>query len=172
MDNVEKLRITDNIIERARKRHLLGNPPGSDKVTICDEVIWESILENIRYDIVIVTNDKSFLNNKNFLEDEIAQKDYKLLEITNSITEAIKLIGAEPSQELEQLEKETKEELEAIQISNPFINIAQGRYGFGYQPLTGNAERIDASYYCPNCGKLGPWNGAMCMSCGMRDCGD
>ncbi|BAI83994.2 DUF4935 domain-containing protein [Bacillus subtilis subsp. natto] len=104
---VEKLDINDQIIKKAKDRQLIGNPPGSkDSVTIGDEIIWESILANISDDIVIVTNDKSFLDNMNFLMEEIKDKGFKLLGITPSITKAIDIIGAEPSKNLEELENE------------------------------------------------------------------
>ena len=35
--------------------------------------------------------------------------------------------------------------------------------GVGYVP---KGDSIDHSFYCGNCGKLGPWSGARCLSCG------
>jgi 5-methylcytosine-specific restriction endonuclease McrA len=38
------------------------------------------------------------------------------------------------------------------------------QWGAGYVP---KGEVIDPSFYCGNCGSLGPWSGAMCLSCGQ-----
>src|SRR5713101_3355391 len=56
--------LTDEIISLARRRKLLGNPPTSDdKWTIGDEVIWETLIANLRDDLVVVSNDLTFLQN-------------------------------------------------------------------------------------------------------------
>jgi 5-methylcytosine-specific restriction endonuclease McrA len=41
--------------------------------------------------------------------------------------------------------------------------IVSTQWGAGYVP---NGESVDTSFYCGNCGSLGPWNGARCMTCG------
>lgn len=52
-------------------------------------------------------------------------------------------------------------------FSDQGINLVQGRHGVGYRTREPNP---DSSFYCSNCGSLGPWNGSRCMSCGMMDC--
>ncbi|WP_281023607.1 HNH endonuclease signature motif containing protein [Minwuia sp. IMCC4030] len=37
-------------------------------------------------------------------------------------------------------------------------------YGIGYAP---KGHNVDRSFYCGNCGSLGPWNGARCLTCGF-----
>jgi 5-methylcytosine-specific restriction endonuclease McrA len=41
--------------------------------------------------------------------------------------------------------------------------------GVGYVPTQRNPH---SSFYCGSCGSLGPWNGATCLSCGMKSDGD
>lgn len=36
--------------------------------------------------------------------------------------------------------------------------------GVGYVPTT---RALHSSFYCGNCGSLGPWNGSICLSCNM-----
>lgn len=61
---------TDNIIKKAIKRSFVGNPPYSNKKTVGDEIIWESLLAWGKNNIVIVTQDKGFLENQDFLKHD------------------------------------------------------------------------------------------------------
>jgi predicted nucleic acid-binding protein len=167
MDEVKKLPINRDIIERSKNRQMLGNPPGTGNVTIGDEVIWESILSHANEDIVIVSNDLSFLNNKRFLEVEYQQKcGFRLLDITKKITDAIIIIGASPSKQLEELEDETAKIKAEIKAKSSFkadgvvVQHENYRYG-GSVPNSG--------IFCPVCGSNGPFNGVMCMNCGSMD---
>jgi len=56
-NEVEKIEYDDSIIEKAKRRHILGHPPGTDEKTIGDEVIWETILVLQRW---ILTVDARF----------------------------------------------------------------------------------------------------------------
>lgn len=49
-----------------------------------------------------------------------------------------------------------------VQASGSIATVTDGRLG-GMTP-TGNSP--DPSWICPTCGTYGPWNGAMCISCG------
>ncbi|RYE56462.1 MAG: hypothetical protein EOP20_08870, partial [Hyphomicrobiales bacterium] len=63
--------IEDSLIERARRRKILGQPPTSpDKHTIGDELIWESLLTWKDDDLAVVTRDRSFLDNGAILKRE------------------------------------------------------------------------------------------------------
>ena len=44
-----------------------------------------------------------------------------------------------------------------------FLKIVETNRGVGYIP---HSNALDTSFYCGNCGSLGPWNGARCMGCG------
>lgn len=96
------------IIERAKNRHLLGEPPGSNSVTIGDEVIWEALLDRAREDLIIITNDKSFKNNIIVLQDEFRELTGCELFIVEKLSEAIKMFGGLPSKSLEEYETKVK----------------------------------------------------------------
>ena len=103
---------TDEIINRAQNRHLSGNPPQSkagDQATIGDEIIWESILQGINEDIVIVSSDKTFTENKDFLVREFNNENRKLMDVVENIEKARTLIELPKDDNLEKIETEEKE---------------------------------------------------------------
>lgn len=78
-----------------------------------------------------------------------------------------KLDKAEIQEQDKKFLEDKLKELENSQKQSPiplFIKVDKGRLGLGYTISGGN---IDSSYFCPNCGSLGPWNGARCMNCGV-----
>lgn len=95
---------TDEIIDRAIKRKYIGNPPYSDKYTCCDEIIWESLLANCKDDLIIVTRDKTFKENFSFLQAEYKNKNGKDLKVVQLISDAIRLNGEIPSEQMENTE--------------------------------------------------------------------
>ncbi len=106
-NDVEILEYDDEIISKAHQRSLLGNPPGSDQDKIGDEVIWETLLMKSKSDIIIVTRDKSYLNNIDLLKKEYNKEQSRhLIDITEKISDAIKLIGVEPPEEIIELEND------------------------------------------------------------------
>lgn len=106
---------TRDIIDRAIKRKYIGNPPTSNKNTCCDEIIWESILENCHDDLIIVTRDKTFNENYNFLKNEYNEKNGKEFLIVELISDAIRLLGDDPSNNLETIEKNILLEKEVLE---------------------------------------------------------
>lgn len=106
---------TRDIIDRAIKRKYIGNPPTSNKNTCCDEIIWESILENCHDDLIIVTRDKTFNENYNFLKNEYNEKNGKKFLIVELISDAIRLLGDGPSNNLEIIEKNILLEKEVLE---------------------------------------------------------
>jgi len=104
-EKIEIYEHDNSIIHRAQKRHLLGQPPGTDKIKICDEVIWETILARIDDDIIIVSRDGTYKENHQYLSHEYEERtDKKLLKITDKISEGIKLLGETVPQEIIELE--------------------------------------------------------------------
>ncbi len=95
---------TEDIVDKAIKRKYIGNPPTSNKYTCCDEIIWETILQQCEDDLIIVTRDKTFKENLNFLKTEFNNKTKKELKTVDSISNAIRLLGDVPSSELENIE--------------------------------------------------------------------
>lgn len=106
---------TRDIIDRAIKRKYIGKPPTSNKNTCCDEIIWESILENCHDDLIIVTRDKTFNENYNFLKNEYNEKNGKKFLIVELISDAIRLLGDDPSNNLEIIEKNILLEKEVLE---------------------------------------------------------
>lgn len=129
--NPEKIKIyeyDESIIDKARKRHLLGQPPGTDTVNICDEVIWETILSNIDDDIVIVARDGTYKDNYFYLSQEVKNKTNKnLIKVADSINKGLKLLGKDITDEQIELEEKQIESLkwenflDAGWISHDFV---------------------------------------------------
>lgn len=118
-------------IEKAKTRKLLGEPPTSpDKHTIGDELIWESILESCREDLIIVSRDKTFIDNVELLKVGYkSSTGAELLSITSKLGDAFELVGV-PSETIDKADREVEE-----------VNVGE-RYPF---PLT-------LSTKCPKCG--------------------
>ncbi|MFK7874242.1 MAG: hypothetical protein AB8B71_00470 [Paracoccaceae bacterium] len=56
-----------------------------------------------------------------------------------------------------------------VLYENGAMKIVQAPYGIGYQPTD---PKPHSSFYCGHCSRLGPWQGARCMSCGCLCDGD
>jgi len=86
---------SSQLIERARIRKLLGQPPTSpDKHSVGDELNWECLLTWNKTDLVIVTRDKTYLNNQALLKAEFSNATGKALTlITESLSAALEQIG-------------------------------------------------------------------------------
>lgn len=97
---------TNEIIERAQKRKIIGNPPTSKKETCGDEIIWETLLECCEGDLVIVSRDSTFSANYNFLKSEYKKEKNSNLKVVDSITKAIELNQEHPPKELELVESD------------------------------------------------------------------
>jgi len=106
-------------VTRATQRKLIGNPPTSpDKYTIGDELIWETLLEGAKDDLIIVSRDHTFVVNQSLLKLEFKEKTgFELRCVTKSISEALKLIG-EISPQLAKAEQEVaaSAEIDARQL--------------------------------------------------------
>lgn len=111
-ESVIKYPIEADTIDLAHKRKLLGNPPTSDsKKTICDELHWEILLKYLNDDLIFVSRDGTFKNNKLLLASEFENKtNKKLLLITDKITDALKELGEVPAPELVSAEEEIIQE--------------------------------------------------------------
>lgn len=85
----------EKLIQRAQQRKALGQPPTSpDRHTIGDELIWESILHGAKDDLIVVTRDRSFINNRALLSAEFKQRTTKtLLLVTPSLTLGFEKLG-------------------------------------------------------------------------------
>lgn len=97
---------TNEIIERAYIRKIIGNPPTSKKETCGDEIIWETLLEYCNTDLIIVSRDSTFSTNYNFLNSEFKKNKNRTLKVVDSITKAIELNQEQPPKELELVESD------------------------------------------------------------------
>jgi hypothetical protein len=108
---VTNLKLTNQAIERAHRRKLLGNPPCSpDKYSIGDEVNWELLIENMKDELIVVTKDHTFHENLSLLSEEYHhQTGRTLLLVTEKFSDALTRIGQSPTRELIEAEKKEQE---------------------------------------------------------------
>lgn len=105
------IKASNEIIDAANRRKISGNPPTSDKYTCGDEIIWESLLEYEavnKEDLIIVSKDKTFIQNREFLSEEYLQKTGRPLFLCQDILEAYSISGIEFSCDIEQAEENLK----------------------------------------------------------------
>ena len=104
---ITKLEPSDELVDKAYRRKLLGNPPTSPgKPSIGDELIWELLLANMKEDLIVVTGDRTFLENKALLQEEFSSRTGKTLLITEEFSSALKAAGKTPSEKLIDVEKQ------------------------------------------------------------------
>lgn len=95
---VRVFRRTEELIARAHRRKLLGNPPKSPGTdTIGDELIWETLLLNLAEDLIFVTRDRTFYYHTAYLAEEYRERTGSNLTITDRISDVLKLVGRPPS---------------------------------------------------------------------------
>jgi rRNA-processing protein FCF1 len=164
--HIIKFEKNKEIIKRAYKRKMLGNPPGNNKQgTMGDEVIWETLLENLNDNLVVISNDGTYELYNSFLKNEFKREVKKEFRITNSLAIEIDKIGTS-TKELKEFEKnidKTFNEWKILRKEGNIAYVTDGKRG-GYTPI----NKTDTSYMCPTCGKYGPWNGVICLSCGSQ----
>lgn len=139
-------------VSKAQTGKLLGAPPTSpDKHTIGDEVIWETLLQACDSNLIVVSRDRTFLDNEAILKSEFRiDGKRELIAITGSLAEALKLIG-KPSAPIE-LEEKTEinteiSESEALRTGRcPICNVRMEEVG--YEGSDG-----DSAWWlsCPKC---------------------
>ncbi|CAG0980034.1 hypothetical protein METP3_02026 [Methanosarcinales archaeon] len=97
---------TDDIVDKAHKRMLIGNPPIDDKKnTIGDQIIWETLISNLKDDLIFITHDKTYENHISFLKNEYKKRVDKELTITDKVSFALSKIEEKPSKSLIYFEK-------------------------------------------------------------------
>lgn len=165
---VVRLMRSPEIINRAERRRLIGNPPSSpDRFSVGDEIIWESLLAWGADDLVLVSCDKTFLGNVSVLADEYKRLTNKRLVIVKRVSDAVKALGQIPSPALQdaELAMQTHRLLDPawkiVRVDGVMAVVEKdgkiGRTPIGPEP--------DQGWLC-SCGEYGPWNGVRCMSCG------
>ena len=125
LDSSNLLPTTPKILEKASHRKLCGNPPSSN-TRIGDEIIWETLMEWAEDDLVFVTSDHTFFENKEFLNIEFKKKNKSLLKVFKNLADAIDYLGlnSQGLLEIEQKEQElTQKEVE--KVKNGYISLFQ-----------------------------------------------
>jgi hypothetical protein len=106
------LNTTDEIIQRAHKRKLIGNPPTSSGFSIGDEINWEIVCANLKENIILIGRDSTYTTNFSFLKRDFHRNTGCIItHLTDSITVALKEIGFAMSPGLEDLEQKMLDEL-------------------------------------------------------------
>ncbi|MCP9751260.1 PIN domain-containing protein [Ferruginibacter sp. HRS2-29] len=106
LKNDKIYRTTEDIIQKANNRKLIGNPPTSDKYSIGDEINWELVIANVKEDIIIVGRDNTYNDNLSFLKKDFHKNTGHLIKgLTDSITKALGSVGVETNQELKDAEE-------------------------------------------------------------------
>lgn len=104
---------TDDILNKAHKRKLIGNPPTSSNYSIGDEINWEIVLSNVKENIIIIGRNNTYTKNFSYLKRDFHSRTGRLiLKKTDKITDALTEIGISTSTELKDVEKKMIAELE------------------------------------------------------------
>lgn len=144
---------SDADLERAKKRDILGAPPRSDgKKSICDQLIWEAILANLRDDLVVVSRDATYSQHYSLLKEEYLKITGKnLVCVVEKISKALTKIGEDVSPVVKKAE--TAQVRHIIKASTSLAAVGTvTHYGIGGT--------------CAVCGTEGRWNGVVCTACG------
>jgi len=138
--NCTLIETKEELIIKAKRRKILGNPPISpDRHSVCDELLWEELLVSCDDDLIIVSKDKTFTENKKILRDEFAHFNAgKNLTIVQSVSEALTILGA-VSNRLEATETEMDFDIKQLpsKIANSIMEIAIRKSS----PITSSNER-------------------------------
>jgi len=120
----------EELIIEAKTRKILGNPPTSpDRHSVCDELLWEELISFCNEDLIIVSNDRTFTENKKILRDEFSKiNPGKNLKIVKSVSEALKILGT-VSDRLESAEAEIDFNPKQLpsKMANTIMEIAIGK---------------------------------------------
>ncbi len=99
LDKSNNIELDDNTYHSALKRFRMGNPPGKKKVTLGDELNWESMLKGVPdgEDLIFISGDGDYcspIDNNNinsFLSDEWKEKKKSRIEFFKSLSDFLKV---------------------------------------------------------------------------------
>jgi predicted nucleic acid-binding protein len=152
--NARRIATTPGLVDKARTRKLLGSPPTSpDKYTIGDELNWECLLTWTGSDIVIVTRDKTYLDNQAILKREFSSATgHQLVLVTDSLSLGLEKIGL-ASDKIKEAEKKlpTKEDEEVFPTDGKCSKCGGELEEEGYEGSDGDSAWW---LYCAKCRKL------------------
>jgi hypothetical protein len=75
-----------------------------EEIPIGDEVVWETLLANLGEDLIFVTRDLTYRYHATYLTEEYRKRAGGALEITDRVSDALKLVGKPPSPALVRFE--------------------------------------------------------------------
>jgi hypothetical protein len=135
-------------LAKAHQRKLLGDPPTSPgKYTVGDEIIWETLLALCNDDLIVVSRDRTFLDNESILRTEFElERNRRLLLVTKSLSAALKLVD-KPSKEISEAETAIKQEQATGRAGA--CNCPEGSDPSGWMP---NGRFL--MVYCKRCHKV------------------
>ncbi|HQE50232.1 MAG TPA: PIN domain-containing protein [Fervidobacterium sp.] len=150
--SVMKIERSDALIQKAFFRKLTGNPPiSSKKDSVGDGIIWESLLEHVTDDLILISRDGDFKDYSTFLIDEYRSKTEKSLFIVETLSEALKYVGEEPSDKLVQFEEEQKKRI--LYMATDLSDTLEGLNSLAraidwshFAGLSSLAEEVNKSY--------------------------
>lgn len=88
-----KIPTTDHLFDSALRRKAIGDPPGGDKLTNGDELIWEALLQEVHGNLIIVSKDRTYSQNEEYLKYEYHLKTYSELRICDTVKDAFAILG-------------------------------------------------------------------------------
>lgn len=83
-----RLPTTNETIQRSILRKAQGDPPGGDKETNGDEIIWETLINGYGGDLIIVSSDNTYMDNKDYLQYEYHERTQHTLKIVGHVADA------------------------------------------------------------------------------------
>ncbi|GKS08971.1 PIN domain-containing protein [Pseudomonas syringae pv. theae] len=125
--NCTFIKTKEELITKAKTRKILGNPPISpNRHSVCDELLWEELLEYCDEDLIVVSKDKTFTDNKKILRDEFACiNPGKNLTIVKSVSDALRFLGAVSDRlEVTEAEMDFNVKKKPSRIANSIMEIA------------------------------------------------
>ena len=159
----------DDLIDRANRRRLTGQPPGTSSGTLGDELHWEIMLANLRAeDLLIVSRDASFSKHFSLLATEFSAKTGgNLIAVEGSLGGALRRAELAVPDSVREVEEAIRAGLQVdpnrwhlLSTRGDIGIVTDGRFT-GATPLNDH-DRMR----CPVCGAPGPWNGVRCLTCG------
>jgi hypothetical protein len=152
VNGCQRISTTAALIEKAKLRKSLGNPPTSpDRHTIGDELIWESLLDGCADDLMIVSRDKTFLDNASILGGEFKGPKRKLVGVTQHLGDALAQLEI-PSKVIEQTESDLESVRATVISGNPPCPKCSGHLMMiGFE---GDDEDEGYWWECDRCGEM------------------
>jgi len=166
---IKKYQMNDKLIDLAKKRRILGNPPMTkDKVSIGDELIWEILLENVNDDLIIVSRDKTFNTHFDYLKSEFRKRTGKTLYIFNQLKDAFDKVGESASQDLKDFEEKKKEPVIITDNSGNIMYVPVPQAATFLSTSSSSPTPFTFMIECPRCGQQTHESTVKCVKCGYQ----